>query len=214
MFSQDLILIDTETTGRSTRSGYEAIQLAAVRLDKTTLVEKASFKSLIRPLNPGHVEPMAMKIHGIPMETLLQAPEHKEVVDGFASALFSPSELADGAKGIMLAAHNAVFDWDFFTQILERAGKSRDMLGYHIFDVWAVAVDRCALLGVVPPGGKYSLQNLAEMFHIARPETHDALEDVRVTAEIFRRLTELMQERLRGGRDMDREKSGIGRRLG
>lgn len=198
MYNQDIIIIDTETTGRSTRGLYEAVQLAAIRLDGKTLVEKASFNSLIRPERPEHFEPMAMKIHGLSMDKLLKAPSHKEVAAGFTKAMYGTGDLGTAVKGAMLAAHNAKFDWDFFTQIIERGGMSGDSFGYHIFDLWSVALDRCALLGLVPPGGKYSLQNLAEMFNLKRPAVHDALADVRVTAEVFRQLTAKIGELKRG----------------
>lgn len=198
MYKQDFILIDFETTGKTTSHGYEGIQVAAIRLDAVTMAEKAHFTSLIRPLNPGKVDPGAMNIHKISLETLALAPLPKDVAEALIKAIYKPEELEAASKTTMLAAYNAKFDWEFFVQLLERAGIERDKFGYHIFDFWTMVVDRCALLGVVPPGGKYSLQNLAELFNIERPEQHDALEDVRVAAEVMRRLNRWIETRMQG----------------
>lgn len=186
-FPYDIILIDTETTGLRTRDGFEAIQIAAVRLDGTSLAEKAFFESLIKPKRPEKWSEASAKVHGLKLENLKDAPEAKEVADGFLKSMYAPDEQDKRAQVAMLAAHNAKFDWDFFSLLLEDAGYNGDACGYHILDTWTLAVASKGCEEITDRRG-FSLQPLVEHFKIPRREKHDALDDVRATAEVLRNI--------------------------
>lgn len=182
---QDIILIDTETTGKSTRAGNEAIQIGAVRLRYGTLEEVASYTSRIRPRRPENWAKEAERVHGIKLEDLSDAPEAEEVAKGFLDAMYTPEERERRPEAAMLAAHNARFDWDFFSLLMEDGGFNGDVCGYHILDTWTMAATSPACQEITNRKS-FSLQRLADHFGIQRSEQHDALEDVRVTAEVMR----------------------------
>lgn len=83
----DLLVIDTETSGTSVSRGHEAIQVAGIRLDGNTLIEKASFVSWVRPQNPEAANPYALAVSGATLARLAFAPKVTEVVPRLREAL-------------------------------------------------------------------------------------------------------------------------------
>lgn len=200
MFARDLLLIDYETTGTSVLAGHEPVQLGAVRLDRETLAETASFVSLVRPLAPERADPEAMAIHGIPLERLAGAPDAAAVVRGLEAAVFIERERARPWRTVFLAAHNATFDRAFHELLLERAGLDPDRHGHRWYDTWTAALALGDALALDLPSSA-SLDALCRRFAIPRDEPHDALADARATGAVLRALRALARDATSRPRD-------------
>lgn len=186
-FKKDILLIDTELTGLDAEK-HEIIQLAAVLLDRKSLKEKSYFNSYIRPKRWRVRDPEAMKVNGLKLETLKNAPSLAEVVRAFTKRF-------DGQK-VLLAAYVGWIDKRFLLKAFERSGV-RWPFDYHYLDVWSLAY------GVWGSRGKlknrkefagFNLEDLLKAYKIQLPGSHhDALFDCRAEAEVFRQIVKGMR---------------------
>jgi len=188
-YRTDLLLVDVETTGTDPFAGHEPISIGAIRLDGSTLREKGAFESLIRPENPQAADPIAMSIHGLPMEKLLTAPSGPEVLGTMERALLTKNEReTSGRVPVRFVAHNPSFDHMMIKLLLHRAGQRLDRYGYQATDTFTLADFAINTLGLPVAGDKLTLDVLAKHFGLSRQDKHDALEDVRITADVLRGL--------------------------
>lgn len=181
-FKKDILLIDTELTGLNA-DRHEIVQLAAVLLDRKNLKEKDYFNSYVRPKRWRVRDPEAMKVNGLKLETLQNAPSLIEVIRAF-------SKRFDGRK-VLLAAYVGWIDKRFLLKAFESSGVKWPF-DYHYLDVWSLAY------GVWGSQGKlnnrrefagFNLEDLLKKYQIHLPGNHhDTLFDCRAEAEIFRRL--------------------------
>lgn len=200
-FPRDLIVFDFETTG--TVPGYhDPIQLAAIRLDRHTLEEKAAFESKIKPIRPENADIEALKVTGRTFEDLEDlaktAPEPAAVIKDFEEAMFGkhtpPDEKAWYFMRIVLAGQNVRFDMNFLNEMLAENGYPRDRYGYHAVDTMTLCFIAQGAMGFqTDERNRLNLDAQAKAFGIPRGEEHDALEDVRVTAEVLRRYARGIQ---------------------
>lgn len=200
-FPKDVLIIDFETTGIV--PGYhDPIQIAAVRLNKLTLEEVASFESKIKPMRPQNATLEALKVSGRTMEDLEElvrtAPTPAEVLKAFEMAIFGkytpPDKKAFYSFDVVLAGQNVKFDIGFLNALLEENGYSRDRYGYHDIDTMTLCFVAQGTMGFKTEKGRLNLDAQAQAFGIPRGAEHDALEDVRVTAEVFRRYVRGIQK--------------------
>lgn len=170
------LLFDFETTGL--KPGYhEPIQVAAVLLDPD-LVEVAAFESLIRPLRPEVASPEAMDTHKKPMETLLAAPHPAEVFTRLV-------EMAAHAGGpVVLSGYNVPFDAGFLEACEEAYGFRLPRVDKAL-DVLPIAR---AFYKAGARASGFKLGQVAERLGVSADGAHDALADVRMTAEVLRRI--------------------------
>jgi DNA polymerase III epsilon subunit family exonuclease len=112
-----------------------------------------------------------VRVHGITDEMVADAPEPR--------AIARPLREAVGAR--LLIFHNASFDLPFLMDLMRRTGQA---------PIWNPVVDTLGLArGLFGTGGN-SLGALAERLGVPTRATHRALDDARVTAELFVRLAE------------------------
>jgi DNA polymerase III alpha subunit (gram-positive type) len=182
MFTRDLVVFDVESTDLNIAQG-EIIQIAAIRLDKDSLVEVARFSSYVQPQVWNNWLPEAMAVNKIPKSSLVGAPLIHEVLEQFEQC-FPPSE-------VLLTAYNAWFDTGFVRQSYNRLGR-HSPFEFHSFDIWALAyVYWCQEPRVANPARPigFNLAGMAELLGITTTgQFHDALTDVEVEAEVLRRL--------------------------
>ncbi len=151
LLEEDLVVLDTETTGLSFRHD-ELIEIAAVRLSGKKVV--GSFQTFV---NPGLVIPEEIvQLTGITNLDVAQAPSPRRAV----------AELAKFAGGLPILAHNATFDRSFVQKVPGNEPVS---------DVWidSLMLSRIAL----PRLASHALSAMAKAFGI-RPVTHRAMADV------------------------------------
>ncbi len=173
-FSKDILLIDFETTGLDL---YKAlpIQLGAVLLDKNSLKEKDSFLSFINQDVSGMSEESS-RIHGITQQDLDTAPNQKDVITDF---------LAKFGTEVYLASWNEMLDHTMLSRMLNSIDKDIYEHDYHYLDVWSLAYMTLVQQG---RGDIVRSEPTFQYFGLPPRKTHDALEDCRHTAEVFRKV--------------------------
>lgn len=155
-------LVDVETSGPVARR-HRVLSLAVL----TVGADGARREEFATLLDPG-VDPGPVHLHGLTPERLRGAPEFEVVADRVAGML----------RDRVLVAHNAQFGYDFLAHEFARAGR-------------ALPVSRrlCTLAlsrRVDPPTEDLRLSTLAAHYGVPRARAHDALEDTRVLAGVFR----------------------------
>lgn len=191
---RDFVILDLETSGFSTRQGHEPVQVAAIRLDGRSLDEVASVSTHVRLETPDCASPHAMAIHGLSLADLARAPRSAEVVEAVLDAVLRPGERAGDPAAARWVAHNAGFDRRFWDLLLERARAAggpgaRATLRVATTDLHCslAFLARLAGRGHLALGGDgWSLDALARELDVPPRGAHDALEDVRRVADLFR----------------------------
>ncbi|MFF0729352.1 DEDDh family exonuclease [Streptomyces sp. NPDC004134] len=154
-------VVDVETTGL--RSDDRIVSAAVYRLDAHGAVQD-SWYTLVNPQR----DPGPVWIHGLTREMLAGAPLFPEIAEEFTARL----------EGRVLVAHNAVFDWMMIAREYARAGLTAPVRRR----LCTIALARQLRL----PLPNARLASLAAHFGVAQRKAHDAEDDARVLAEIFR----------------------------
>lgn len=185
-----LAAIDFETTGR--QPGYhEIIQIAILPLNEHLQPhpQVPHFYLNIRPEHPERCEKGAGFIHGIDIDMLLlHAPSQDRACD-LLGEWFNNLKLPQN-KVIVPLAHNWAFESSFLKGWL---GSDRvdELFHSHGRDSMLLAIainDKAFFLGEPIPFSRVSLPFLCKQLTIPHEHAHDALDDCRATAELYRTL--------------------------
>ncbi|MGW6571715.1 TerD family protein [Streptomyces sp. NPDC054945] len=161
-YAHNWALVDVETSGLIARR--DRILSIAVLTFGPDGAPTGDFTTLV---NPG-CDPGPVHIHGLTAERLMGAPTFDQVAGRIGALL----------QDRVLVAHNAQFDYDFLAHEFARAG-------LHL----PVARRLCTLAlnrRVEPPTADLRLASLAAHYGVPQTRAHDALDDTRVLAGIFR----------------------------
>ncbi len=161
LLEEDIVMLDTETTGLSFRTN-ELIEIAAARMSGGTVVER--FQTFVHPTGP--IPPEIVALTGIRDVDVVYAPRAEEAV----------AALADFVGGMPIVAHNASFDRTFVEGVPG---------GELVSDVWidSLALSRIAL----PRLATHRLSDMATAFGCASV-THRAMDDVDALCGMWRIL--------------------------
>ncbi|MFE0699854.1 TerD family protein [Streptomyces sp. NPDC058872] len=161
-YAYDWALVDVETSGLiARRDRILSIAVLTFGPDGTRIDEYSTL------LNPG-CDPGPVHVHGLTAERLDGAPTFEQVAGRIGALL----------QDRVMVAHNAQFDYDFLAHEFARAR-------LHL----PVAQRLCTLAlnrRVDPPSVDLSLASLAAHYGVPQTNAHDALDDTRVLAGIFR----------------------------
>ena len=178
LLEQDIVMLDTETTGLSFKD-CELIEIAAARINGREVVN--TFQTFVHPAKPVPAEIQALT--GITNYDVANAPNAVEAV----------AALAKFVGGMPVVAHNATFDRTFIQKVPG---------GWDVTDTWidSLTLSRIAL----PCLRSHALSNMAEAFGCSSV-THRAMADVEALCGMWRilllALTDLpagLMERLAG----------------
>jgi DNA polymerase-3 subunit alpha (Gram-positive type) len=163
----EYVVFDVETTGLSVQDGDRIIEIGAVRMRGGKILDTfATFVDPRRPLNPE-----AMKTNKITEDMIKGAPDAADVLPRFV-------EFVGGAT---LVAHNASFDIKFVCY--ELAVHNRRMReGTPVVDSLKMARE------FLPQLNSFRLESLAHALGVKVTETHRALADVQLLADVFQKL--------------------------
>lgn len=161
LLEEDIVMLDTETTGLSYRKN-ELIEIAAARISGRSVVER--FQTFVHPSGP--IPAQIVELTGIRDIDVADAPTSIDAV----------GQLADFVGGQPIVAHNASFDRAFVEEV---AG------GMDVSDVWidSLALSRIAL----PRLRTHRLADMAQAFGCPHV-THRAMDDVDALCEMWRIL--------------------------
>ena len=159
LLEQDIVMLDTETTGLSFRKD-QLIEIAAARISGNKIVEK--FETYVYPsmLIPAEIQVLT----GITNHDVSNAPMPEEAV----------AALAEFVGGMPVVAHNASFDQSFIQKVQG---------GNEVTDTWidSLALSRIAL----PRLASHRLADMAQAFGCAAVE-HRAMADVEALCGMWR----------------------------
>lgn len=164
-----IVVVDVETTGLSMRRGGRVIEVGAVVIeDGSVVAELATLISTGAPISYG-----AFRVHGISEEMLLDKPGPEEVWPEFLAFVGSAS----------LVAHNASFDSAFVRHELH-------LLGHRLPNCWhcTVRLARKKLPHIPNHRLDTVYRHLFGQFP-AGTQRHRALDDARMTAQVWGELT-------------------------
>ncbi|MDX2291894.1 MULTISPECIES: TerD family protein [Streptomyces] len=161
-YAYDWALVDVETSGLIARR--DRILSIAVLTFGPDGTQTGEYSTL---LNPG-CDPGPVHIHGLTAERLSGAPTFEQVAGRIGALL----------QDRVMVAHNAQFDYDFLAHEFARAR------------LYLPVTQRLCTLAlnrrVEPPSADLSLASLAAHYGVPQTRAHDALDDTRVLAGIFR----------------------------
>lgn len=163
------VLVDVETTGTNARRD-RVLSLATMTLDYDGRVED-EYATL---LNPG-CDPGPVHIHNLTRDRLHGAPTFDVTM----------SPLQQMLAGRTMVAHNATFDHGFLVEEARRLGATLPI------DHRLCTVTLARRLQLDVPNVK--LGTLATYWGIRQRAAHDARDDVRTLAEVFRRSLDLAE---------------------
>ena len=164
--SDTFVSVDIETTGLKADL-HEIIEIGAVKVDKGVIT--AEYSELVKPDKPvpGHIT----RLTGIAEKDLHNAGDIRQVLPSFL----------DFVSGYRVLGQNVGFDVAFL-----RAAAGMGNFGSPL--------DTCELARILLPMlPSYSLDSLMEFFSLECENRHRALDDARVTAQIFLKLTEMLR---------------------
>ena len=163
-----LVFIDVETTGLSPKNGDCICEIGAVKTHQGKVL--CEFQTLVNPQMPVPYE--AYAVHQISDAELKSAPLFTEVAE----------DLLHFLDEAIICAYNAKFDVGFLNSELARVGKKP--LANPVIDVLLMA------RGLVQ-SDRYNLETVANNLNIFSSQgLHRAIYDCRVTAKVFYKLIE------------------------
>jgi DNA polymerase-3 subunit epsilon len=174
MLSDDLVVLDFETTGLSPESGDRITEVAAIRIRKDRIVDQ--FESLV---NCGaRLSSFIIQYTGITQRMVDSAPPVSKVVRELVQFLGRDSVIA----------HNASFDDRFFRSECEHARLQESVDPF----ICSIRVAR----RVYPQLGSYKLSEVARSLGISYVgRAHRAAADARMTADIVLKMAQTMRAR-------------------
>ncbi|MBF0478358.1 MAG: 3'-5' exonuclease [Candidatus Omnitrophica bacterium] len=169
----EYIVMDVETTGLYPDKGDRILEIAAIKWTNGKI--KGEFHSMINPQRPLSFE--AQRINHITDDMIKGAPVSSEILP----------QLIEFVGGGCVVGHNIKFDLNFICYELSKCSrKLRDE---------TPSLDTLKMARYLMPHLKtFKLSVLAQYFGIPLGETHRALADVKLTADLFGRLAEIAGE--------------------
>ena len=159
------IILDTETTGLSTKEGHRIVEIGCIELDNL-VPTKNKFHCY---LNPGRkVSEKAFEVHGYTDEFLSRQKRFDQIVDEFLNFI----------REKRLVIHNAEFDLSHLNNEMKILGKKE--IKNDIVDTLILARNKF-------PGSSTSLASLCKRYRIdnSRRVKHTALIDCDLLAKIY-----------------------------
>ena len=159
------IVLDTETTGISTKEGHRIVEIGCIELENL-VPTKNKFHCYLNPERK--VSEKALEVHGYTDDFLLKQKKFKDVGEQFLEFI----------KNKRLIIHNAEFDLGHLNNELAIFGKKK--LNNEIIDTLILARDKF-------PGSPVSLDALCKRYRVdnSRRTQHTALIDCDLLAKVY-----------------------------
>jgi DNA polymerase III epsilon subunit family exonuclease len=163
----EFAIFDTETTGLDPRCGDRIVEIAAIRVRGSRVLD--TFESFVNPQRP--ISPGAFAVNRISDDMVRAAPAIGAVLP----------RLLDFIKGSCLCSYNLPFDLGFLkNEMAANQGGALD--GVPLLDVLAMA------RRLLPGLERHALSFVASSLGIAQHQEHRALSDVDITWQVFQKL--------------------------
>ena len=178
------IILDTETTGLSTKEGHRIIEIGCIELDNLVPTQNR-FHCYLNPERK--VSEKAFEVHGYTDEFLSKQKKFDQIVDEFLNFI----------KEKRLIIHNAEFDLSHLNNEMKILGKEK---------IKNEVVDTLILARSKFPGSSSSLDALCKRYRIdnSKRVKHTALIDCDLLAKIYINLLDQKEPTLQF-QDNDKE---------
>lgn len=172
-FIKDLLFFEFITTGQDTDKD-SIIQLAAVFLDKDNLLEKANFNCYVRVSYLDSIITEHSKMLGVDFDVLRKSPKIFDCIKQFKAKF---------GTDLLLATHN-VNNLLFLKNAFRKAGLPFEY-DSHLLELWTLGYIYTLNYGLrkMP-----TFNTFIDHFRMNQQNPKDALEKVRLEAEIFRKI--------------------------
>ena len=165
------VVFDLETTGFSSVKD-KIIEIGAVKVENGEITDK--YSTFVNPKIP--IPFRITQLTSITDEMVMNAPDIEVILPQFL-------EFVGDA---VLVAHNASFDVSFIEENCRNQGGEPDF----------TSVDTVGLARVLLPTlSKFKLNVVAKALNISQEHHHRAVDDARVTAEIYVKFIQMLEER-------------------
>lgn len=171
---QDLLFIDTETTGLDPKV-HELLEVAAIRTSPDGQTIISAYEAKLKPLHLETATPKALEINGY---TPAEWTDEKCVAPQIVA-----DNLTKMAQNTVLIGQNVSFDEGFLLPLFDNL-KMKVPWGYHKVDTVALGWP----LFVNTPMEGLSLAKMCAFLGVAQVPTHRAASDVAACREIYLRL--------------------------
>ena len=170
------IVLDTETTGISTKEGHRIVEIGCIELENL-VPTKNKFHCYLNPERK--VSEKALEVHGYTDEFLSKQKKFKDVGEQFLEFI----------KDKRLIIHNAEFDLGHLNNELAIFGKKK--LNNEIIDTLVLARDKF-------PGSPVSLDALCKRYRVdnSKRTQHTALIDCDLLAKVYINLIDQKEPKL------------------
>ena len=160
------IVLDTETTGLSTKDGHRVVEIGCIELDNL-IPNSNKFHCYLNPERK--VSEEALKVHGLTNEFLADKKKFIDIADEFLLFI----------KDKRLIIHNAQFDINHLNNELQIAGKEKINIK-NVIDTLDIARDKF-------PGSQISLDALCKRYRIdnSKRKKHTALLDCELLTKVY-----------------------------
>jgi len=175
------LIIDTETTGLS--HNYNQVLTVGMLLadfeQKLDFVNSRHIKIKHKKYN---VSGLALKINKIDLK------EHDKIGINPTDACLEINQFIkkNRIKNIPLIGHNIGFDMRFLRELYKKENEDF-ILDMETLDTRSIWIDLRSK-GIVPCELKSNLRTVAQHFDVDYSNAHDALEDCKITAQVFHRM--------------------------
>jgi len=185
-----LLYLDTETTGKDPdKSGL--IQISGIIEIDGNVAETFDIKC--RPFPGKEITDEALEVNGQTREGLADLPDPSIAYGQLKKRLDAHIDRFNRMDKFYLVGQNVKFDYDFLTAFFKDNGDRYlySYINYHLIDIISIT----ALFKIA---GKVKVENLklstiAEFFKLEF-KAHDALEDIRITREIFYKYLDMVKK--------------------
>ena len=160
------VILDTETTGLSTKEGHRIVEIGCIELENL-VPTKNKFHCYLNPER--RVSEKALEVHGYTDEFLSTQKKFLDVVDEFLN--FTENK--------RLVIHNAEFDLSHLNNELALLGKKK-LDSQNVVDTLTLARDKF-------PGSPISLDALCKRYRVdnSKRTQHTALIDCDLLAKVY-----------------------------
>ena len=165
------VVFDLETTGFSSAKD-KIIEIGAVKVENGEITDK--YSTFVNPKIP--IPFRITQLTSITDEMVMGSPDIETILPQFLKFV----------KDAVLVAHNASFDVSFIEENCRQQGIEPDF----------TSVDTVGLARVLLPTlSKFKLNVVAKALNISQEHHHRAVDDARVTAEIYVKFIQMLEER-------------------
>ena len=158
--------------GEHPRMPFEIIEIGAVKVENGEITDK--YSTFVNPKIP--IPFRITQLTSITDEMVMESPEIETILPQFLKFV----------GDAVLVAHNASFDVSFIEENCRQQGIEPDF----------TSVDTVGLARVLLPTlSKFKLNVVAKALNISQEHHHRAVDDARVTAEIYVKFIQMLEER-------------------